>query len=668
MLKFVVVGLALILGQQETSGFSQAQTNVGLKDSRFEIGAASKSIQMIQSHAVFLEYARVYKSGRYRDLPHILFTVERKSNTIHFGRSRDLRFHKDLMQGVTGETRGDKEFFRAFYSNKNRTHILATMVYAPANSGTYYFEFSDADRIDSAVLQETYTALKRSFFAPVVFHAQTLDHEDVAVQLKSVPFLNSVQLSRKIGLKPEKDLVVHNVGRASGKLIVLRGPADKIDPTVIQNPRQTIVLTEYLPVWLPPVKGIVSVNPSSPLSHLHLLARTWNVPDVTDRGAIGKWGGLDGAQVVLEVSHGQVHVKPIVEKNIEKPGQGAAKASTEVLTLRSELSETKFRELCLLRLPDSVIYGAKAAQLGAVCGLNGVKVPKGIAIPFYWYDRHVIKIDVKKRIAELSTRSQTMTPSQVEEELKQIRELIEATPIDPGMEAQLKQVLTDLNVGLATKQHGVFVRSSTNAEDLKGFSGAGLYTTVPNVRNLESLTKAVKTVWASVWNLNAWLAREESGIHQSEVFGGVLLQIGIEADSAGVMITTDPFKTSSRDSKSSEPPPRSPAAIYINAKRGLGLKVVNGFRIPEQILYTRKTDSFKLLTESDESTQSVFDMHGGVTEANVKSRRALTLAQSGQLMRAAAAIHEHFGRIMDIEWVVAKQNPDQVWIVQARPW
>ena len=39
---------------------------------------------------------------------------------------------------------------------------------------------------------------------------------------------------------------------------------------------------------------------------------------------------------------------------------------------------------------------------------------------------------------------------------------------------------------------GVFVRSSSNSEDLPNFSGAGLYTTVPNVTDENALAEAVK--------------------------------------------------------------------------------------------------------------------------------------------------------------------------------
>src|SRR4030095_12360748 len=120
---------------------------------------------------------------------------------------------------------------------------------------------------------------------------------------------------------------------------------------------------------------------------------------------------------------------------------------------------------------------------------------------------------------------------------------------------------------------GLFARSSTNAEDLPNFSGAGLYTTVPNARTDEQLMDAIKTVWASVWNYEAYEARESFGMNHFGVYPAVLIQEGIDADSAGVAITTDPFDSADR------------GAIYVHAKRGLGIKVVEGRRAAEPAMY-----------------------------------------------------------------------------------
>jgi len=85
---------------------------------------------------------------------------------------------------------------------------------------------------------------------------------------------------------------------------------------------------------------------------------------------------------------------------------------------------------------------------------------------------------------------------------------------------------------------GLFVRSSSNSEDLPNFSGAGLYTTVPNVRGDQELIDAIRKVWASLWNFEAYEARERAGVDHSKIFMAVLLQEGINSESSGVMIST----------------------------------------------------------------------------------------------------------------------------------
>src|SRR6185295_10160639 len=116
----------------------------------------------------------------------------------------------------------------------------------------------------------------------------------------------------------------------------------------------------------------------------------------------------------------------------------------------------------------------------------------------------------------------------------------------------------DLSRPIVAKAHemfgdaGLFVRSSTNAEDLPNFSGAGLYTTVPNVRGDAQLLTAVKTVWASIWNDGAYEARQAAGMSHF-VYPAVLVQLGMNADSAGVMVSTNPFDPDDRN------------AVYINA-------------------------------------------------------------------------------------------------------
>src|SRR4029078_2979246 len=99
---------------------------------------------------------------------------------------------------------------------------------------------------------------------------------------------------------------------------------------------------------------------------------------------------------------------------------------------------------------------------------------------------------------------------------------IEAAEFDP----ELKRMVLE-KVAHEYSGKGLFVRSSSNSEDLPNFSGAGLYTTVPNVRGDEALINAIKTVWASLWNFEAYEARERANVDHSKIYMAVLIQEGV---------------------------------------------------------------------------------------------------------------------------------------------
>jgi phosphoenolpyruvate synthase/pyruvate phosphate dikinase len=223
--------------------------------------------------------------------------------------------------------------------------------------------------------------------------------------------------------------------------------------------------------------------------------------------------------------------------------------------------------------------------------------------------------------------------------------------------AQLKtEMLRRLHAEFPGK--GVFARSSTNSEDLPNFNGAGLYSTVPNVRGDDQLVEAIKTVWASVWNFEAYEARERAGIEHTKIFMAVLIQEGINSESSGVMITADPFNR--------EVNPLTEGTIYISAKRGLGMKVVEGQRIAEQVVFRPRANAVQVLTRSEEDSLLTFDANGGIKEIPISGERAvLTDDVVRRLAAAAARIKRLFGgKDQDIEWAYMK---GQIYIVQSRP-
>jgi len=143
-------------------------------------------------------------------------------------------------------------------------------------------------------------------------------------------------------------------------------------------------------------------------------------------------------------------------------------------------------------------------------------------------------------------------------------------------------------------------------------------------------------------------------VDHSKIFMAVLVQEVINSESSGVMITADPFDTDNK------------GAIYVSAKRGLGIKVVEGQKIAEQVIYRPRTNAVQVLTRSAEDSLLTFDEHGGVKEVPITGERnVLTDDVIRRLVRAATAIKRVFGsRDQDIEWAYMK---GQIYVVQARP-
>jgi phosphoenolpyruvate synthase/pyruvate phosphate dikinase len=137
--------------------------------------------------------------------------------------------------------------------------------------------------------------------------------------------------------------------------------------------------------------------------------------------------------------------------------------------------------------------------------------------------------------------------------------------------------------------------------------------------------------------------RKRFGIEPRSVFSGVFVQVGVNATSAGVLVTKNLYD------------PRDNHTYTINAKRGLGLSVVSGTTVPEQVLYNIKYPGARVLSRSDDATMLVFDAQGGIKEVPAASAApVLSEARARALSLAAAKLVKVFpdSGPLDIEWVL----------------
>jgi hypothetical protein len=636
---------ALAQTSAKTPGYSskrrvptQTRTNDG----------APPSLDRISSRSDFDLLARIHYQGRFQALPHVMFAIDRRArDRVYYINSRAFQFHKDFVNATYLSLERGRVFYDNNFLKPDRRFILGTIAYH-GGANRFAFEFWEGDQITTDLLAECYRALKRSFYSQLFFKPTSASHGEIADRLNADPS-TSILMPILAASEPgdRRDYQALNPGSAIGQLRIV----ERLTPDIVID-RNQIVIFKEVPVHLTPLSGIITTERASPLSHVNMLAKSWAIPNATIKDADRLFKQLEGKYVRLEVREDGYSLAPADASAVARRNREWVKRG-DLITPRADLVYQQLADLNLQRARDAIRFGAKSANLGEIihARLPGLVVPRGFAIPFHFYQDFVQRNHLEERIASAVEEDRFVhDPRYRKTRLQEIRGWIQRGEHDSAFEKQILSKVHREYAGL-----GLFARSSTNAEDLPNFSGAGLYSTVPNVRSDKELMEAIKTVWASVWNYEAYEARESFGMNHFGVYPAVLIQEGIDAESAGVAITTDPFNRA------------DPGAVYVNAKRGLGIKVVEGRRVAEQAIYHPANRSIQVLTRSDEDTMLAFDEHGGVKELAIdEHRRVLTDEMVNRLAHAAILIKRVFGgRNQDIEWVY---RGGKLFIVQSRPY
>src|SRR5438034_1681369 len=600
-----------------------------------------RSLPAVHSRSEFDSLAVVYDANTPYALPHVLFVIDRqKGNRIYYVNTKRYAFHKDFVNGTYLSLERGQVFFENNYLKANRRFIMGTIAYqTPVRRWT--FEFWEGDLVPADQIKLASEIINKSFFTPVSFKPNSSRQDSVSADL-GLPRVLQTDISK------EQDYQALNVAKALGRIHVI----PKLDEHVEIGFNEILVLDE-VPVQLPPVAGIITSKPSTPLSHINLLAKGRGIPNVYIKNAQELFKQYNGWWVEFDARHDTYSIKRADLKALDEY-QKRLKERLDVIKPRSDLSVTRLADLSEQRAASVIAYGAKSANLGELihARLTGVSIPPGFTIPFFYYDQFLKENKLDDAIyTMLNDQKFVHDPAYRRAYLTRIREQIQRGT----MNAQLRvEVLRHLHAEFGAK--GVFARSSTNSEDLPNFNGAGLYSTVPNVRGDDQLIEAIKFVWASVWNFEAYEARERAGIDHMKIFMAVLIQEGINSESSGVMITADPFNREDKDQ-----------AIYISAKRGLGMKVVEGQKIAEQIVYRPRANAVQVLSRSAEDSLLTFDDKGGIKEIPIIGERTVLSDEViRKLVRAADEIKRIFNdRDQDIEWAYMR---GQIYIVQARPY
>ncbi|MCB0407846.1 MAG: hypothetical protein KDD34_06555, partial [Bdellovibrionales bacterium] len=343
---------------------------------------------------------------------------------------------------------------------------------------------------------------------------------------------------------------------------------------------------------------------------------------------------------------------------------------------------------------DFISVGSKAANYAELAkALNTPErtiVRPGFAIPFYYYQQF---IDENPHIAQEIQRilrdpliKKLEAVSYRESKLQKLREMIlsESATVNA-------QLLDDLIAKFETvrdqkdRPHKLKLRSSTNAEDLPDFNGAGLYTSEsykPVKKKSEltleekriELTETLKIVWASIWNLRAFEEREHFQIPHSDVKMGIQVNPSFsKEDVDGVIVT----KNIANDERAQG------EGVYIEAQRGDDYSVANpipGIQPDRIFIKIDRNQPF-----NKELYNVVFLQHSNIDDdkktilPNPNPNPIMTEDEAKELVYQCLKAEKHFKPLLgvdnahfalDLEFKISKDEDKirQIYLKQARPY
>ena len=379
-----------------------------------------------------------------------------------------------------------------------------------------------------------------------------------------------------------------NPGVAYGTLRLMT--PEQLDTEVVSF--EDILVLPRLPNRMPLVGGTITAELQTPLAHVNVAARARNTPNLalTDAPTDPRVAPLLGKLVRFEVATGRF---TLTETTLDEArAYWADRRDRPSFAPPADLTRTGLLELADLGFADALTVGVKAANVAELSHLLGENAPTGFAVPFSEYRRFLEDTVIPPGMC---ARAYTNCLSEARSDAvctgaRGLCQPAEDTPetlhawilrvmadpgfqsdsalreaaldgfqygmrhvdIDPTLAAELDTRVADEFPGI-----GVRLRSSTNAEDLDRFTGAGLYdSTGAGGPSGQLPSEEIRKVWASAYNWRAFEERAFWNVEHDAVQVGVLVHASFPDEQVnGVLITQNLADPAAR-------------GFYVNAQAG----------------------------------------------------------------------------------------------------
>ncbi|WP_317172973.1 PEP/pyruvate-binding domain-containing protein [Constantimarinum furrinae] len=475
-----------------------------------------------------------------------------------------------------------------------------------------------------------------------------------------------------MNIKDQSNIRGLNPGYAKGELVVISGTSENIEVS-----SDKIYIFEKPPSDLKPVAGIMTVSEGNLVSHVQLLARNLGIPNAAlsddNLKALKKY---NGDEVFMAVSpKGNVILKKADDMSPkERELFGTTQRSSNKIAVpvaQIRLDVNKVLNMREVNSKDSgMLCGPKAANLGELKAMFPENVVEGIIIPFGVFRNHMEQqmpgqgVSYWEFLNSVFVEAEAMRNEEVPENviedyqlscLNSLKQAIENIELDTAFVNDLQTKFKNAfgsNMGTVP----VFLRSDTNMEDLKEFTGAGLNLTLFNIVSSELIIEGIKKVWASPYTERSFKWRQKYLLNPENVFPSILIIPSVDVEYSGVMITKGINSGKESD-------------LTVAFSRGAG-GAVDG-QIAETRLLTPDADV--LLAPARESGYMRLPKSGGTSRyittfdtPILNDRNIKTLRQIADKARKTLAekTNDDYKGAWDIE--LGFEN-DKVWLFQIRP-
>jgi len=546
---------------------------------------------------------------------------------------------------------GDRLYLKRFYDRSfgaDRTYGLGSVLHYAANpkrvlpAELWLFELEYVDRPTRAQVEHTFQALEALLPAEVGSNLKWLVRatwqQAVADQMAAEGSAYAGRVVTYDDLVVEGAWEVYNQGLAAGLVKIV--PKGQFSGASLGE-NHLVVLAE-VPDDLPPVAGIITAVPQTPLAHIGLLAKSRGTPNVYVAGAATSqqfdvWDSYRQPLLLKATTEG------VTYRELTKDQWKAYLALKTPQTLLVPMADLtgaplslQFDGLGLAAMASNVpLIGGKSAGFMALIE-QGYEVPDGVmALTVKAYAEHVQALPFS--LADLLATADFVTDSRVrflalegEEAFRDefatlpdtvtwlddylaakvvpgsalalaiaadgVRNAIEDQPVAPATLAALEALLKEHFAFLAPTQ-GLRFRSSSTAEDIEGFNGAGLYDSntgylFPELQSdpdkrKKTIAWALGKTWGSYWIFGAFEERRAAGIDHltgrmgagvhpvfddaAELSNGVITVELVRRPTGNVLTTT--VNVQKGPLSVTNPPPGSNAAPEIDVVRQEGTQL-----------------------------------------------------------------------------------------------